>query len=326
MRRRDFIALFSGAAAAWPLGARAQRPAIPVVGFLHSGVPDHFPDAVAAFHQGLSEAGYVKDHNVAVDFRWANNQLDRLPALATDLVRGRVAVIFAAGGAYPPREAKAATSEIPIVFAFGDDPVQHGLVESWSRPGGNITGVTTFTGGLASKRFEYLCLLIPKAATIAYVFDPRAVTAEYQTNIVLAAARQLGRQVITLEARNGDEIEAALAVAAERKAGALFVGPYPIFYANREKVLALAAHHRIPAMYSDRAYTSDGGLMSYGASFADNYRLGANYVGRILKGAKPADLPVSQARLFQLVINLTTAKSLGLTVPRVLLAAAELID
>jgi putative ABC transport system substrate-binding protein len=326
MRRRDFIALLSGAVTAWPLAVRTQQLSIPVIGFLHSGVRDLFTGEVAGFHQGLNEAGYVEGKNVAIDFRWANNQIELLPALADGLVRRRVAVIFAAGGALPPREAKAATSTIPVVFAFGDDPMQHGLVASWNRPGGNVTGVTTFSGELAAKRFQLLCELVPQATTIAYIFDPRAVTAEQQTSRVLAAAGALGRQVITLEARSEGDFDAAFATLLQRQADALFVGPYPLFYANRDKILTLAARHKIPAMYSDRAYTMNGGLMSYGSSFAGNYRRGAVYVGNILKGAKPADLPVQQATKFELVINLTTVKALGLTVPRHLRVLADLID
>jgi putative tryptophan/tyrosine transport system substrate-binding protein len=326
MRRRDLVILLS-AAAGWPLVARAQGPTNPVIGFLHSGVRDQFTDTVARFHQGLNEAGYVVDRDVTIEYRWANNDFGRLPALAADLVRSQVAVIFAAGGAIPPREAKAATSTIPVVFAFGDDPMQHGLVASWSRPGGNITGVTTFTGELASKRFDLLCKLVPKASTIAYIFDPRAVTAQEQTRKVLAAAQASQRQLVVLEASSVYEFEPAFASLIQRGAEALFVGPYPVFYGNRNKVLALAAHHKIPAIYSDRAYTVNGGLMSYGANFVENYRRGAVYVGKILKGTKPADLPVQQPTEFELIINLKTAGALGLGVPRILLAAAtELIE
>jgi putative ABC transport system substrate-binding protein len=235
-----------------------------------------------------------------------------------------VAVIFAAGGAIPPREAKAATSKIPIVFAFGDDPMQHGLVASWSRPGGNITGVTTFSGELASKRFELLCRLVPKASTIGYIFDPRAVTAVDHTNRVLAAARVLERNVIALEVSKDRSLDQAFATLIQRQAEAVFIGPYPVFYGNRQRVVALAAHYKLPAIYSDRAYTESGGLMSYGASFASNYRKGA---AKILDGAAPADLPVQQPTEFELIINLKTAKLLRLNVPRMLLVAAtQLIE
>src|SRR5262249_6793445 len=239
--------------------------------------------------------------------------------LAAELVQRRVAVIFAAGGAIPPRKAKAATKDIPIVFAFGDDPMRHDLVASWSRPGGNVTGVTTFSGELTAKRFDLLCRLVPKASTIGYIFDPRAVTAEENTNQVLVAASALKRKVIALDISKDRSLEQAFATLIQSRAEALFVGPYPLFYGNRERVVALAAQHRIPAIYSDRAYTESGGLMSYGASFAGNYRKGAVYVAKILDGAMPADLPVQQANEFELIINLRTAKLLGLNVPRVLL-------
>jgi putative ABC transport system substrate-binding protein len=327
MRRRDLVIFLGGAATGWPLAALAQQPVMPVIGFLHSGARDQYTDAMAAFHQGLGETGYVAGRNVTIEYRWAENELARLPELAADLVRRQVAVIFAAGGAIPPREAKAATSKIPIVFAFGDDPMRHGLVASWSRPGGNTTGVTTFSGELTSKRFDLLCRLVPKASTIGYIFDPRAVTAEENTNSVLAAARVLKRKVIVLEVSKDRSLEQAFATIIQNQAEALFVGPYPIFYGNRQRVVALAAHHKIPTIYSDRAYTESGGLMSYGASFASNYRKGAAYVAKILDGATPAELPVQQPTEFELIINLTTAKLLGLNVPRMLLVAAtQLIE
>jgi len=320
MRRRDFVMLLGGAATGWPLAARAQQ--LPVVGFLHSGARDQFSDAMAGFYQGLNEAGFFEGRNVAIEYRWAENELARLPGLAAELVRRQVSVIFAAGGAIPPREAKAATSTIPVVFAFGDDPMTHGLVASWSRPGGNVTGVTTFSGELASKRFELLCTLVPKAWRIGYIFDPRAVTAEDHANRVLAAARVLERNVIALEVSKDRSLEQAFATLSQRQAEALFVGPYPIFYGNRQKVVALAAHYKLPAIYSDRAYTEMGGLMSYGTSFESNYRNGAAYVAKILKGATPADLPVQQPTELELIINLRTAGLLSLNVPRMLLVAA----
>jgi putative ABC transport system substrate-binding protein len=323
MRRRDFVTLLGGAVFAWPNGALAQRPATPVIGFLHYGRPELFTDVVTAFRYGLREAGYVEGENVAIEFRWANNQPEALDELARDLVRLNVAVIFASGSPLPTHAAKAATSMIPIVFAFGDDPVQHGLVAGWGRPGGNITGVTTFSGELTPKRFELLCELVPQATTVAFMLDPRAVTAKWQTNRVLEAARALQRQVIVLEVRSEHDIEAAFAILIQRLVSALLVGPYPLFIANREKILALAAHHKVPAMYSDRLYTLNGGLVSYGASFADNYRQGAHYIGQILNGAKPADLPVQQHTKFNLVINLKTAKALGLEIPPTLLAIAD---
>jgi ABC-type uncharacterized transport system substrate-binding protein len=322
MRRRDLVIVLGGVATGWPLPALAQQSAMPVIGFLHSGARNQFTEAMAGFHLGLGEAGYVEGRNVVIEYRWAENEFARLPELAAELVRRRVSVIFAAGGAIPPREAKAATSTIPVVFAFGDDPMMHGLVASWNRPGGNVTGVTTFSGELASKRFELLCWLVPKALTIGYIFDPRAVTAEDQTNRVLAAARALEREVVVVAVSNVLNLEQAFATLIQSQAEALFVGPYPIFYGNRERVVALAAHYKVPAIYSDQAYTQSGGLMSYGGSFVSNYRKGAAYVAKILSGAAPADLPVQQPTEFELIINLKTAKLLRLNVPRTLLVAA----
>jgi putative tryptophan/tyrosine transport system substrate-binding protein len=327
MRRRDFVILLGGAATGWPLAALAQQPVMPVIGVLHSGARDQFTDVMASFRQGLRETGYVEGQNVTIEYRWADNELARLPGLAAELVQRQVAVIFAAGGAIPPRKAKAATKDIPIVFAFGDDPMRHGLVASWSRPGGNVTGVTTFSGELTAKRFDLLCRLVPNASTIGYIFDPRAVTAEENTNQVLAAASALKRKVIALDVSKDRSLEQAFATLIQNRAEALFVGPYPLFFGNRERVVALAAQNRIPTIYSDRAYAESGGLMSYGASFAGNYRNGAVYVAKILNGAMPADLPVQQANQFELTINLKTAKLLDVNVPRMLLVAAtQLIE
>jgi ABC-type uncharacterized transport system substrate-binding protein len=315
MRRRDFLVL-AGAAGAVPVAVRAQK--LPTVGFLHSGAADRARDMLDYFHQGLSQGGYVEGQNVTLEYRWANNRVDQLPALAADLVRHQVDVIFAGGGALPPRAAKAATSTIPIVFAFGDDPVAHGLVASWNRPGGNVTGTTFMTGELASKRFELLTEFVPKTKTIAYIFDPRAVTAGLQTQSVIAAGRTFKRDVLALEVRSPADLEPAFAVFDQGRADALFVGPYPLFYAYLQDILKRAERHKVPALYPDSIFVSNGGLMSYGASARQNFRQGGDYVARILKGARPADTPVQQPTKIELVVNLSTVKALGLTIPRII--------
>jgi putative tryptophan/tyrosine transport system substrate-binding protein len=329
--RRDFTALIWGTAAALPCGAFAQRSAMPVIGFLHSGPRDSYVDMVTEFRRGLGEIGYVEGRNVVIEFRWANNQIDQLPALATDLVDRRVSVIFASGGPLPAHAAKAATgkspTEIPIVFAIGDDPIWHGLVASWNHPGGNITGVTTLSGELTSKRFELLSEFVPQATVVGYFFDPRARTAELLANQIREVAGGFSRQVFTLKVSSGSDIEGAFAQLAQQMVDALFVGPYPIFSANRDKILRLAARYKIPTMYPDRAYVLNGGLMSYGGSIAETYHSGGVYVGKVLAGATPADLPIQQLTRYELVINLTTAKALGLAVPRkLLLGADEVVD
>jgi putative ABC transport system substrate-binding protein len=323
MRRRDFIKAITGSAAAWPLAARAQQPAMPVIGFLHSQSPDGYTAVLASFRQSLKEAGFVEGQNLAIEYRWASDQLDRLPALAADLVGRRVAVIVAGGGPPSTLAAKSATATIPIVLVTGSDPVALGLVASLNRPGGNVTGVTFITSRLAGKRLDLLCELVPQATTVAYFSDPRFQTAAEETNDVLVAARTLGRQVFVVEARSDSDFEAAFATLVQRGAGALLVGAFPLFTSNRDKLVALAARHKIPAVYQNRDYALDGGLMSYGASQVDAFRLGGTYVGKILKGAKPADLPVQQSTRFELVINLKTAKALGLDPPPKLLALAN---
>ena len=280
---------------------------MPVIGFLHSQSPDSYTAVLAGFRQGLKEAGYVDGQNVAIEYRRANDQLDRLPALAADLVRRRAAVILAGGGPASTLAAKAATTTLPIVLVTGSDPVALGLVASLNRPGGNITGVTFLTSKLAGKRLDLLRELVPRATTVAYLSDPRLQNADESTNDVLAAAGVLGRQIIVVEARSADDFEAAFATLVQRKAGALLVGAEPLFTGNRAKLVALAARHKIPAIYQNRDCAVDGGLMSYGDSQADAFRLGAVYVGQILKGG-PADLPVQQSIRFELVLNLKTAK------------------
>jgi ABC-type uncharacterized transport system substrate-binding protein len=327
MRRREFIALLGGTAAAWPLAARAQQPAMPVVALLHAGVSSAHTQVLVAFRQGLKESGYVEGQNVAIEQRWAETQNDRLPELAADLVRRQVDVIVAAGGAPSALAAKAATSTIPIVLVFGSDPVRLGLVASLSRPGGNVTGVTFLTTELMTKRLDLLRELVPKATMVAYLADLRSVVGQDMLSDMLTAAGTLGRQVAVVEARSDRDFEPAFATFSDRRAGALVVGASSLFDSNRDRLIALAAHHKMLAIYQAREYALDGGLMSYGASYGDAFRLGGRYVGQILKGVKPADLPVEQSSRFELVINMKTAKTLGLDVaPTLLIRADELIE
>jgi putative ABC transport system substrate-binding protein len=323
MRRRDFITLLGGAAACWPLAARAQQPGMPVVGFLHSQSPHNYGAVLAGFHEGLKDAGLSEGRNIALDYRWANDQSELLPALAADLVRRRVAVIVAGGGTEATLAAKSATTEIPIVVVTGSDPVAVGLVASLNRPGGNITGVTFVTSRLASKRLDLLRQLVPSATTIGYLSDPRFPNSAQETDEVLAAARGLGSQIALVESRGESDFEAAFASLTLHRADALLIGAFPVFTSHRDKLVALAARHKIPAMYSNRDYAVEGGLISFGASQAVAFRLGGTYVGRILKGEKPADLPVQQSVRFELVINQTAAKLIGLDVPDKLLALAD---
>jgi putative ABC transport system substrate-binding protein len=326
MRRRDFITLLGGTAT-WPLATRAQQPAMPVVGFLHVGVSAPYAHVLAAFRQGLKESGFIEGQNVAIEQRWAENQNDRLPELAADLVRRQVAVILSGGGGPSALAAKAATSTIPIVFAFGSDPVQLGLVASLSRPGRNVTGVTFLTVELMPKRLDFLHQMVPQAATIAYLADTRSVVGQGMLRDMHTAAAALGRQLAVVEARSERDFEPAFPAFIERQAGALVVGASPLFDSNRHQLVALAARHKLPAIYQAREYAVDGGLMSYGANFGDAFRLGGRYVGQILKGAKPADRPVEQSSRFELVINMNAAKTLGLDVPPTLLIRAdELIE
>jgi putative tryptophan/tyrosine transport system substrate-binding protein len=316
MKRREFIAGLGGAAA-WPLVARAQQRAVPVIGNLDVGLP---PLSATPFRQGLAEAGYVVGHNVMIDSRSANNNAELLRGLAADLVRQRPAVIVATGGPASALAAKAATSTIPIVFFYPGDPVKDGLVESLSRPGGNVTGVTTIGGQLAGKRLELLREMIPRATTVAYLSGPTiSPIFEERKNEVLAAAPMLGLQILVLAERNV-HFEATFV---ERHAEALIVGEFTILQNNRRNIIDLAARLKIPAIYPDRSYAVDGGLMSYDADrVAVLHQLG-NYVGQILKGTKPANLPVQQPTRFELVINLVTAKALGIEVPPTLLALAD---
>jgi putative tryptophan/tyrosine transport system substrate-binding protein len=320
--RRDFITLLGGAAA-WPLAARAQQAAMPVIGFLHAAFPGPYAQQLVAFRQGLKQSGYVEGQNVAIEYRWANNETDRLPELATDLVRRQVALIVAAGGPAPALAAKGATSTIPIVLVFGSDPVRLGLVASLNRPGGNVTGVTFLTTELVAKRLEFLRELIPQATMVGYLADPRSGTGEEMLRDAVVAAGVLGRQIAVVEARSERDFEPAFATIVERQAGALIVAASQLFDSNRDQLLALAARHKMPAIYQAREYVLDGGLMSYGASYGDAFRVGGLYAGQILKGEKPANLPVQQATKFELVINLRTAKALGLEVPLSLMIRAD---
>jgi putative ABC transport system substrate-binding protein len=322
MRRRKFITLLGGAAAAWPLAARAQQPAMPVIGYLNSKVEAASGYQVSSFRRGLSEAGFVEGRNVAIEFRFAEDQLDRLPALAADLVRRRVAVIFTEAATTPA--AKAATSTIPIVFASGPDPVEAGFVTSLNRPDGNITGVGMSTAPLNQKRLELLHELIPKPAVIAALIDPVSILQpEANLRAVEAAARALGRQIMILKASTESEIDAGFATIVQAGAGALFVGTGPFYVSQRRLLVALAARHALPASYQLREFVAVGGLMSYAGSDTDAYRRGALYVGRILKGAKPGDLPVDLPTRYELVFNLATAKALRLEIPPKLLALAD---
>jgi putative ABC transport system substrate-binding protein len=325
MIRREFITLLGGAAAAWPLAARAQQKAMPVIGFLWSSAAGPVAYAVTAFRQGLKEAGYVEGQNVAIEFRYADSQIDRLPALAADLVRRQVSVIFAGGGGVTARVAKAATSTIPIVFVNGEDPVKVGLVPSLARPGGNLTGVSFFTIELGPKRLELLRELVPGAKAIALLVNPSSANADSEAGAaaVQAVIRAGGQQAMILHTASETDFSPAFARLVKQQADALLIISDPLFTVRRDQIVALAARHGVPTMYPLREYVTSGGLVSYGASNVDAWRQGGVYVGQVLKGAKPADLPVRQPTKFQLVINLNTAKALGLDVPATLLAIAD---
>ena len=324
MRRRDFIKIISGSAAAWPLAASAQQPAMPVIGFLNSTSLEGMAGRLGEFRQGLKENGFVEGENIAIEYRWAENQIDRLPALATELVQRRVAVIVAPGGAALPLSVKAATTAIPCVFLVNEDPVKLGLVASLARPDGNLTGVNLINAELAAKRLELLRQLVPAAKRIVVLVNPRnAAIADTTVKEIIAAARPLGLQIQPVEAATSSEIDAAFANFQRDHPDALFVSADPYFNARRIQIVQHAAHGSIPATFSNREIAEVGGLMSYGASIPDAYHMLGVYTGRILKGAKPSDLPVAQASKFELVINHQTAKMLGLTVPPSLLSIAD---
>jgi putative ABC transport system substrate-binding protein len=321
-RRREFITLLGGAAA-WPLAARAQQPAMPVVGFVDTASPQDFARPLSAFLKGLRETGYVDGHNVVIEYRWAEGRIDRLPAMASDLVHRQVAVIVATSTP-AALAAKAATTTIPIVFQMGPDPVQLGLVASLNRPGGNVTGVTQLVQEVAPKLLELLHELLPTVRTMALLVNPADPTlADLNTSKVLAAAHALGLELHILNASSERDFDGVFAKLIELRAGGLVVGGDALFSGHSEQLAALAAHHGVPAVYKGREFTAAGGLMSYGSDIADSYRLAGVYVGRILKGEKPAGLPVQQATKIELYINLKTAKALGLTVPLPLLGRAD---
>jgi putative ABC transport system substrate-binding protein len=322
MRRREFITLLGGAAA-WPLAARGQQPAMPVIGYLELGSRQSTEHEAAAFRKGLDESGYVEGRNVAIEYRWADDQAERLPALCADLVRRKVAVIATPTSALAATAAKAATSTIPIVFGIGSDPVETGLVESLNRPGSNLTGVARLSHETAAKRLELLRALVPSATSIAILSNPANRAYETETGELQKGALLLGLRLTFLTAAGAGDIEAAFAALSRQKVDGLFVGSDNLFMSSRGQLAALAARYAVPAIYAYRDYAEVGGLMSYGASITDSAREVGVYTGRILKGARPADLPVMQATRLEFIINLQTARALGLTVPPTLLAIAD---
>ena len=322
MRRREFITLMGGSMAVWPRAAHAQQPAMPVIGFLHAASPEAYAPMMTAFRQGLKEAGYVEGHNVAIEYRWAEGHYDRLPALAADLVRRQVAEIVTVGTP-AALAAKAASSTIPIVILVGIDPVQIGLVASLNRPGGNVTGLAVLTVEVAAKRLEVLHELLRTSAAVALLVNPNNPLTEPETKGMRDAARSLGLQLHVLDASTEGEIDAAFGKLIELRAGGLLVSVDAFLTNQRDQIVALAARHAVPAIYGVREFATAGGLMSYGTDLADGYRQVGIYAGKILKGAKPADLPVQRAVRVEFVINLKTAKTLGLTFPITLLGRAD---
>ena len=323
LRRRQFLTLLGGAAVAWPIAARAQQPTMPVIGFLSSRSPNESGSAVAAFRQGLAEIGYAEGKNVDIAFHWAEGRYDRLTKLAADLTRRPVAVIFATGGNPAAFAAKVTTTTIPIVFITGSDPVEVGLVASLNHPGSNVTGVSLFTSLLVAKRLELLRELVPAATIIGFLVNPNNSNAQLDTRVAHDAAARFGQQLVDISARSEEDINAAFAMLIQRRANALLVNTDSFFLTRRNQIAALAARHAVPTIHDLREYTAAGGLASYGTNLADAYRQGGAYVGRILKGEKPTNLPVVQPTKFDLVINLKTAKALGLDVPPTLLARAD---
>jgi putative ABC transport system substrate-binding protein len=324
MNRREFISLLGGAAAAWPLAARAQQSAMPVIGLLWGGSRDAFAYLLTAIRRGLRESGYIEGRNVAIEYRWGENRYDRVPALAEDLVRRRVEVIVAAGGGgYVAKAAKAATATIPIVFTTTLDPVESGLVASLNHPGSNATGMSFFASLLEPKKLELMHELAPKAATIAILVNPSNPNTESIVKVAKEAVDALGRGLLVVTAITDRDFESAYATVVERRAGGLSIAADPFFNDRRQQLVALSARHRVPAIYEWREFAELGGLMSYGSSITDAFRQIGIYAGRILKGEKPADLPVQQPAKFELVVNLKTAKTLGVDVPTAILVRAD---
>jgi putative ABC transport system substrate-binding protein len=326
MRRRDFIALIAGASG-WPLGARAQQASIPVVGFMSGRAPEDSADLVTAFRQGMAESGFVDGQNVTIEFRWANGDYDRLPALVADLVNRKVAVLVGVGGDVSAIAAAKATTTIPVVFGMGGDPVKTGIVASFNRPGGNVTGYTIWTNEMESKRLGLLRELVPAIAVIGVLVNPRFPPTAQELDDLESAAKGVGQRLFVGHANDDPELAAALASFVDQHVGALLVTASPFFDTRRNRIISFVAQNRLPAIYHFREYAMAGGLISYGPNIAESYKNAGAYAGRILKGEKPGDLPILQPSKFDFVINLKTAKALGLTVPPTLLAeAGEVIE
>jgi putative tryptophan/tyrosine transport system substrate-binding protein len=322
MRRREFVTLLSGAAVAWPLAARAQQPALPIVGFLSGSSADTYTRLVSAYKKGLDEIGFADGRDLTIEYRWAEGHYEKLPALAADLVHRQVAVIVSSSSTASVA-AKEATSIIPIVFSSGEDPVKAGLVTSLNRPGGNVTGIYNFLNGLEEKRLGLLRDLVPRANVIGAIVNPSRTDAEIQARDLQDAARALGEQIHILSASTAGDVDAAFAKLSQLQCGALIVGADPAFIVWRKQIVALAERYGVPAIYALREFSMDGGLLSYGTNLADAYVQAGIYTGKILKGEKPADLPVVQSTKFELIINVKTAKALGLAIPSGVLAIAD---